>query len=98
MGISDRPAAAAKHPTSLAERCCNLGRVKRLQIMIDEDLDAELGRRASREHTSKAALIRTYVRERLHPLPPIEQDPLWEMVGADGDIEPAAADDVVYPR
>ena len=72
--------------------------VKRLQIMIDEDLDAELGRRASREGTSKAALIRAYVRERLHPLPPIEEDPLWSMVGADGDGEPASVDDVVYPR
>ena len=66
--------------------------------MIDEDLDAELARRASSEHTSKAALIRTYVRERLQPLPPIEEDPLWAMVGADGDAEPASVDDVVYPR
>lgn len=71
--------------------------VKRLQIMIDEDLDAELERRASREHTSKAALIRTFVRERLRPLPPLEEDPLWDMVGAD-DSEPAHHDDVVYPR
>lgn len=73
-------------------------KMKRLQIMIDEDLDAELGRRASRERTSKAALIRTYVRERLNPLPPIEEDPLWELVGAAGDAEPAKVDDVVYPR
>ena len=72
--------------------------MKRLQIMIDEDLDAELARRASRERTSKAALIRTFVRERLSPpLPPIEEDPLWEMVGVD-DAEPARVDDVVYPR
>jgi hypothetical protein len=71
--------------------------VKRLQIMIDEDLDAELERRASREHTSKAALIRTYVRERLNPPPPIEQDPLWELVGA-VEAEPARVDDIVYPR
>jgi hypothetical protein len=72
--------------------------MKRLQIMIDEDLDSELGRRASRERTSKAALIRAYVRECLHPLPPIEDDPLWELVGAAGDAEPARVDDVVYPR
>ncbi len=72
--------------------------MKRLQIMIDEDLDAELGLRASREGTSKAALIRTYVRERLHPLPPIEEDPLWELVGAAAGAEPARVDDVVYPR
>ena len=71
--------------------------MKRLQIMIDEDLDAELERRASREHTSKAALIRMFVRERLRPLPPLEEDPLWEMVGT-VDAEPAHHDDVVYPR
>jgi hypothetical protein len=71
--------------------------MKRLQIMIDEDLDAELERRASREHTSKAALIRMFVRERLHPLPPIEEDPLWDLVGT-VDGAPAHHDDVVYPR
>lgn len=72
--------------------------MKRLQIMIDEDLDAELERRARRERTSKAALIRAYVRAKLKPFPPIEEDPLWEMVGADRDAEPAKVDDVVYPR
>lgn len=68
--------------------------MKRLQIMIDEDLDDALQRVAAREGTSKAALIRRYVRERLKPLPPLEQDPLWQMVGAD-DFEPADDIDVV---
>jgi ribbon-helix-helix CopG family protein len=65
-----------------------MGGVKRLQIMIEEDLDAALGRQAAREKTSKAALIRRYVRERLQPLPPLEEDPLWELVGIAGDAEP----------
>ena len=69
--------------------------MKRLQIMIDEDLDEALERRALREKVSKAALIRQYVRERLEPLPPLESDPLWRMVGTD-DFEPEAIDDVVY--
>jgi hypothetical protein len=69
--------------------------MKRLQIMIDEDLDAELERLAVDEDTSKAALIRRFVRERLAPLPPLSADPLGRMVGAD-DFEPAAIDDVVY--
>ena len=69
--------------------------VKRLQIMIDEDLDAALDRMALKEGTSKAALIRRFVRERVKPLPPLEEDPLWQMVGAD-DVEPADVDDVVY--
>lgn len=70
--------------------------MKRLQIMIDEDLDAALDRLALAEGTSKAALIRRFVREKVKPLPPIEEDPLWQMVG-DIDVEPANVDDVVYP-
>ena len=71
--------------------------VKRLQIMIDQDLDDILGRMARDEGTSKAALIRRFVRERVAPLPPIEQDPIWKMVGVD-DYDPGAEsiDDVVY--
>lgn len=71
--------------------------MKRLQIMIEEELDAELERTARAQKTSKAALIRTFVRERLNPLPPLEADPLWQMVGAD-DYEPGdeSIDDVVY--
>jgi hypothetical protein len=61
--------------------------VKRLQIMIEEDLDAALARQARRERVSKAALIRRYVRERLAPLPPLHEDPLWEFVGG-SDAEP----------
>ena len=52
--------------------------VKRLQIMIDEDLDQILDRMAVDEKTSKAALIRRFVRERVAPLPPIQEDALWE--------------------
>jgi Ribbon-helix-helix protein, copG family len=71
--------------------------VKRLQIMIDEDLDQILERMALDEGTSKAALIRRFVRERVAPLPSIKEDPLWELVG-DISVEPASVDDVVYPR
>ena len=72
--------------------------VKRLQIMIEEELDAALARQAAEEGVSKAALIRRYVGERLRPLPPPEDDPLWEIVGmvkgSAGDS--ASVDDVVY--
>jgi predicted nucleic acid-binding protein len=37
--------------------------VKRLQIMIEEDLDAALARQASEEGVSKAALVRRYGRD-----------------------------------
>lgn len=42
--------------------------MKRLQIMIDEELDEALEREARNTGTSKAALIRLYVRERISTL------------------------------
>jgi hypothetical protein len=57
--------------------------MKRLQILIDEDLDVALERKARQVGKSKAALIREYVRDRLHGPGPLEADPLWQMVGAD---------------
>lgn len=69
--------------------------MKRLQVMIEEDLDAVLGAQALREGTSKAALIRRHMRQALRPIPPLEEDPLWRMVGADS-YEPADIDEVVY--
>lgn len=74
--------------------------VKRLQIMIEEELDAALGQQAAQEGVSKAALIRRYVGERLRPLPPLEEDPLWELVGMiDGEPgDSASIDEVVYGR
>jgi hypothetical protein len=75
--------------------------VKRLQIMIEEDLDAALARQASEEGVSKAALIRRYVGERLRPLPPLADDPLSGFFGlVDGNRDDSVSvDDVVYgPR
>jgi len=73
--------------------------VKRLQIMIDEALDARLERMARDEGTSKAALVRSLVRERVAPFPAIQDDPLWGLVGMIAtDDRPGAVDDVVYPR
>jgi len=76
-----------------------VSRVKRLQIMIEEELDAELGRQAAQEGVSKAALIRRYVGERLRPLPPLEDDPLWKLVGMIKDGSPddsSRIDEIVY--
>lgn len=69
--------------------------VKRLQILIDEDLDEALERQAREEGTSKAALIRGYVRAAIEPLPPVSADPLFRLAGA-ADFEPADVDEVVY--
>jgi Arc/MetJ family transcription regulator len=62
--------------------------MKRLQIMLDDDLYAELARRSGVEGRSKAAIVRDSLRETLRPLPPLEGDPIWQMVGADPDAEP----------
>lgn len=69
--------------------------MKRLQIMIEEDLDEALDRLAVERRESKAALIRRFVREAINPLPSLDQDPLTKMIGVDGS-EPASIDDVVY--
>ncbi len=69
--------------------------MKRLQIMIDEDLDAELARLATANRTSKAAVIRLTLREHLQALLPLSADPLGRMAGAD-DFAPETIDDVVY--
>ena len=66
--------------------------------MIEEELDAALDRQAAEEGVSKAALIRRFVRERLRPLPPLEEDPLWELVGMDqgSPDDSMSVNDVVY--
>jgi hypothetical protein len=71
--------------------------MKRLQIYIDEDVDAALAVRARRLGTSKAALIRQYVSERIsgreHSADPMER--LIGFVEGTPD-ESASIDDVVY--
>ena len=72
-----------------------IGGMKRMQILIDEELEEALAREARARGTSKSALVREYVRESLIRLPPLESDPLWTMVGAD-EFDPVPVDEVVY--
>ncbi len=69
--------------------------MKRLQIMIDEDLDAELSRRAVQEGRSKAAIIRGLVRDRLMARPPLAEEPMTSLIGR-AAFEPVPHDDVAY--
>ena len=75
-----------------------MARMKRLQFMIEPELDVALEQAALREGVSKAALLRRLVRLNTVPFPPLEEDPLWQMVGAyDGGLLPGeTVDDVVY--
>jgi hypothetical protein len=72
--------------------------MKRLQILIDEALDADLEREAARTGRSKGALVREAVRRQIKPLPPIERDALFGMAGAASfdPVRPEDIDDVVY--
>lgn len=70
--------------------------MKRLQIYIEEATDEALAIRAVREHTSKAALIRQFVAEKLGQSP-VARDPLDDLVGR-YDEEPGSIDDLVYSR
>jgi hypothetical protein len=74
--------------------------MKRLQISIEPELDAALGRAARSQGVSKAALVRRFVAQELKPLPAIEDDALWEFVGKDPGRrdDSSSVDDVVYPR
>jgi hypothetical protein len=75
--------------------------MRRIQIVIDPELDEALARQARAENVSKSALVRRYVGERLRPLPPIREDPLWEFFesASDAEVDPSETiDDVVYGR
>lgn len=70
--------------------------VKRLQIYIDESLDAALGVEARKKRTSKAALIRDFVAERLGAAR--GADPVDAFIGSfesDPDLS-TSVDAVVY--
>ena len=69
--------------------------MKRLQIMIDEELDEALERQARTEGASKAALIRRFVRSNVTTLPTLQDDPLGRWIGGDA-FDPEPVDDVVY--
>ena len=72
--------------------------MKRLQISIEPELDAEVERCADEEGLSKAEVIRRCVRNELRMLPPIEEDPFFKMRGTvEGDPDSSMTiDDVVY--
>jgi Ribbon-helix-helix protein, copG family len=72
--------------------------MKRLQIMIEPELDEALARQAAKEGVSKAALIRLFVRRALKPLPPLREDPMWEFFGSveGGPDDALLVDEVVY--
>lgn len=67
-----------------------------MQIYIQEELDDALGVEALRTRSSKAAIIRELVAERLGSQKR-ERDPVDDLIGSI-DAEPGDVDDVVYGR
>jgi Ribbon-helix-helix protein, copG family len=70
-----------------------LPNMKRLQISIEEDMDEALTIEAARRRTSKAALIRELVRERLGGIP--GRDPMSALIG-DIDDDAGDIDELIY--
>lgn len=69
--------------------------MKRLQIMLEDELYEALEHRAARMDVSKAAVVRQSLRAWLRQFPPLDSDPITAMIGAD-DVDPADVDNTVY--
>jgi hypothetical protein len=69
--------------------------VKRLQILIDDELASDLERAAEASGRSKSDLIREFVRRHLPQLAPLDRDPLFKLAGK-GSFAPGSVDEVVY--
>jgi len=72
--------------------------MKRLQILIDADLDADLERQAARSGRSKGALVREALRRQMKPAQSVERDAIFDLAGAASfdPVPPEEIDDVVY--
>lgn len=68
--------------------------MKRLQIYIETEIDEALALQARLQGTSKAALIRRFVAEKLGASS-ADSDPLDSLIGR-YDEEPGPLDDLVY--
>ena len=75
-----------------------MARMKRLQISIEPELDAAVGRRADEAGISKAEVIRRCVREEIQPLPALEDDPFFKLCGSvsSSPSDTRTIDEVVY--
>jgi len=55
--------------------------MRRVQIMLEPELDDWVEREALHRGVSKGAVVRACLRERFRPLPPLADDALAEIVG-----------------
>ncbi len=73
--------------------------MKRLQISLEPELDRELGRAATSEGVSKAEIVRRCLRDGIDSLPPLEEDPIFDIIGAfsgPGGNDAENHDEIIY--
>ena len=73
--------------------------LRRVQLMLGDDLDRQIADRARLEGISKSELVRQILSKEFPPLPVLHDDPLWEWAtsGTGGlPDDSASVDDVVY--
>jgi len=73
--------------------------MRRLQISLEPELDRELDRAARADGVSKAEIVRRCLREGIDPLPPLEEDSFFKLIGAFSGPGGNAAenhDDIIY--
>ena len=79
-----------------------MARMKRLQISLEPELDEQLGRAARAAGVSKAEVVRRCLREGIEPLPPLEEDPFFKLIGTaegGGRSDAENHDEIIYgPR
>jgi hypothetical protein len=75
---------------------CIIEVMRRIQIHIDEALDAAVAAEAARRGVSKAALIRSCIARAVRPAAPSPDDPWEAMTGWLDDSPVDDIDDVIY--
>jgi Ribbon-helix-helix protein, copG family len=70
--------------------------MRRIQIHIDESLDAAVAAEAARRGISKAAFIRSCIAREVRPPAPPSADPWADMIGWLDDEPVDDIDDVIY--
>lgn len=76
-----------------------MARMKRLQISLEPELDRDLERAATSEGVSKAEIVRRCLRDGVRPLPPLEEDPIFKIIGAargGGTNDAENHDEIIY--
>ncbi len=94
-GLGVRALGAGTY-TPVAQGICIIIGVRRIQIHIDEALDAAAAAEAARRGISKAALIRASIAREVRPAAPPPDDPWDAMTGWLDDDPVDDIDAVIY--